>query len=491
MITLRHLRRPAALAAGLAATGALAAFGSAPALALTETPIFASGATIQNQLQKTLISDWSFGSDITWTATSAGDGFAEFGNTNGTLDPTQDPTANPALDAYVAVDNPPDNAYLSDAATASGTSEVTVPIAATPLDVLLSLPAAIKLNTSTQISLTNALVSEIYSGGVPVAGGYTGGDNWGSLLTDVGLTEITSGSPTTSQFLDTGTSAAKTGGWTPITVEARKNGAGSTENLKDYLFLLDGSTYLNAGPWVSPIKDDANAYNENEWPGGTTYLASSSPNNNTDADEVLATDGTPGTVGYSTTGDAATNSDGGNSYTDFKSTPSSSTDPPKVAGTASSSHQILYALVQDNGVSASPKYADPEGSSDHGNLYTGSKININGADPTWVGSWTVPASYAGGTWYPTVASDPDVYDHAGKTSLYYPLEAVLWDLGWSSYTNPPYPSATAADIGFTVQQFHEFATNSSTGQSDINNSNYYSELPSAIVSDAQTAAGDL
>jgi hypothetical protein len=384
---------------------------------------------------------------------------------------------------------------LYEARQASGTDEIAVPVAQVPLDVLLSLPAAITLNSSQKISLTNALVSDLYADTVPAGGSYH--DNtWGSLLTDAGLAPISSGSPTTGQFLDTGNLSAKTGGWTPISVEVRQNGADTTQALKNYLFEIDSSAYLDTDVWVSPIFEDNNAYGLNEWPrelsGETNYLADPSPGNRTDAEEVLATDGTPGAVGYATAGDAAYNSGGGTSYTDFAVTPTSSTDPPKAGDSDSASHQILYAQLQDNGVSATPVYANPEGSGGNGNLYTGSHLNVNGDEPSYVGSWTVPYTLKTGSWAPTEASDPDVYHHSGEHT-YYGLELVLWNLSWYEFAALPLQTKAnyTTQAGATAAAFIQFET-SSAGQSDINSSGYYyAELPSAILADAQGAAAEV
>jgi hypothetical protein len=508
MITLRHLRRPAALAAGIAATGALAAFGSSPAFA-TDSQIYGSGGAIQNQLENDItIPDWHAAAptvntpDPIFTATTANAGFTEFGNGTGSFDFTQDPTADalsPAeLDTYVATDSPATGPLsttgsqlyeanqASKAGGATGTDEIVVPIAQVPLDVLLSLPAGITLNSSQTLSLTNELVDQIYAGTVPAwtSTPTYSKDTWGALLSWLGLTKITSGSPTVGQFLDSG------GGSTTIDVEVRKNGAGATLNVKNYVSSVDAlGKWSN---WGSTTIDD-NAYGTSEWPSGATINAS--PGNSTDATEVLAVDGTPGNVGYGTAGDAAYNT------TPFTDEPTSSTDAPTVGGTKSASHQILYALVQDNGVagdndlstdknSGTPEYANPEGSGSSGNLYTGADININGGDSSWVGSWTVPSNFKTGTWYPTEGSDPDVYDHSGASTTYYGLESVLWALSWNNFADLPSSVNYTADAAATTASFIQWEV-SSTGQSDINSSYYYNELPSAILTDAQTAASDV
>jgi hypothetical protein len=471
----KHLRRHAAFAAGIAATGALVGVGSAPAFA--DTQVYSSGAALQGQLQSILIPDSGISPAPVFTTTTSGDGFAEFGNTSGKLDLTQDPTADklttPELDAYVATDSAPNSTELGDATSASGSSsanEVTVPVAQTPLDVLLSLPAStsISLNSSQQIDLTNQLVSELYAGESPAAGGYSE-NTWGAFLTDAGLSKITSGSPSVGQFLDNG------GGTTKISIEVRKNGAGTTLNLKKYLFTLDSSAYLNSGPWASPILDDANAYGTDEWPNGPGIFADASPGNSTDAAEALAVWDTAATVGYATAGDAASQG---------------FTDVPTTGG---NSQQVLYAEIQDNGVSATPVYANPENNATSpvsANVFTGD-VNINGADPSEPGSWSEPGGPAWtGSWSATQASDPNVYGKASDVG-YYPIVAVAFDLSWHSFTatNLAAEANYTSDAAGTTKQFLEFATGA-TGQGDIqkSGSSYYSELPTNIQTDAADAA---
>jgi hypothetical protein len=327
MLPLRHLRRPAALAAGIVATGAVAAFGSAPAFATPQ--IYGSGAAIQTQLWNNVVSP-SAGITPTpkFTGTTATSGFNEFGNNTGALDVTQDATADPTLDSWVGTDSPPtgpsttSGTNLADAYAASGGAyEITVPVAQVPLALPLSLPLLVTLNSSQTISITNKILSELYSGTIPASSPYAA-NTWGAFLQAIGLKKITSGSPTVGQFLDTGSSSAKTGGYTPISVEVRKNGAGATLNFKYYLFLLDSSAYLNAGPWASPILNDANAYGTNEWPT-TANILPATTGNSTDAAEALAVWNTPATIGYTTAGDAATQG--------FKNTPVTGGDSGRVS----------------------------------------------------------------------------------------------------------------------------------------------------------------
>lgn len=487
MTAIRHPRPAVLFAVGLLITGAFAVLGSAPAFSYTQ--IYGSGAALQNLLQNNiLIPDSGLSGDVKFTATTSGGGYKEFGNQGthaGTLEPGEDtgaPTGD--LDAYVATDSGPSTTELASAQTASGASspnEIAVPVAQTPLDLLLSLPSGIALNSSQSIDLDDLLAGQLYAGTVPAAGGYSE-NTWGAFLTDVGLSETSNVSPSVGEFYDSGSS----GGSTAIQVEVRKNGAGTTVNLKQYLPLVDPTD------WGS-IPVDSNAYVEaggpaTEWPATAKILPATTGNSNDEA-EVLAVDGTPGTVGYATAGDANTNPALSGTRGTFQSTPSTSTDPPKSGGTDSASHQILYALLQDNYTAsgrAQPIYADPQ-ANDTGtaNVYTGSNIQVNSTGTGGVGSWVVPESpgvtafNATGTWSGTRASDPDVYDDSGDSIAYYPLVAVAFDLSWANFETPTLESTAhyTSSAQATTRAFLEFAT-STTGQGDIAGHDYYAPLPS-------------
>lgn len=476
MLAIGHPRRAALFAVGLLVTGAFAVLGSAPALSYTQ--IYGSGAALQTLLQNNILIPKSgqVGGFVTFDSTTSGGGYKEFGNQGehaGTLEPGEDSKISPNLDAYVATDSGPTTLELEEArhaATGSKTSpnenEIAVPVAQTPLDLLLSLPAGVTLNTAQNIDLTDPLAGQLYAGTVPAAGGYAL-NTWGALLTDAGLTAIVTGSPTVGQFLDSSSAAS-----TAISVEVRKNGAGTTVNLKQYLRLVDSSD------WGS-FPTNSNAYpTSTEWPLGAKVLPAST-GNSTDQAEAAAVDDTPGTVGYATAGDASVNPG-----VAFTSKPLSSTDG------SSASHQILYALLQDNysGVSGSrtsPIYADPEANgSGTANVYTGSNIKVNGSSAGGVGSWKIPNTggtfTASGTWENTQGSDPDVYDDSGDSIAYYPLVAVAFDLSWSNFA-----AVTAIATGYTseaqatTQAFLSFAT-STAGQADILGNAYYAPLPSDV-----------
>jgi hypothetical protein len=471
----RHPRRATLFAVGLLVTGAFAAFGSAPAFSYTQ--IYGSGAALQTLLQDNILIPKSgqVGGFVTFDSTTSGGGYKEFGNQGenaGTLEPKEDTKTSPsgALDSYVATDSGPTVGELEEArfaATGSKSSpdenEIAVPVAQTPLDVLLSLPTGVSLNSGQNIDLTGPRVGQLFAGTVPASADYAA-NTWGALFEDLGLTKITSGSPLVGQFSDSG------GASTTISVEVRKNGAGTTVNLKQYLPLVDPADW-------SSFPANSNAYpTSTEWPATATILPVST-GNGTDQLEAAAVDDTPGTVGYATAGDASVNPG-----VAFASKPLTSTDG------ASGSHQILYALLQDNyngvvGARTLPIYADPEANgSGTANIYTGSSIKVSGSTTSGTGSWVIPNTGGtfnpAGTWSGTRASDPDVYDDSGDSIAYYPLVAVAFDLSWSNFAAVNGADYTS-DAQATTETFLSFAT-SSTGQNDILGVNYYAPLPSDV-----------
>jgi hypothetical protein len=465
-----RLRRQAALAAGVVAAGALLAFGGTPALAASLVQIFGSGASLQNQLQNNILipdAPSPLNTLVAYNSTTSGSAALEFGLTGAGLLVNQDSKASPQLDAFVGVDSPPSNIELNNASTASGLTAldlVTVPVAQSSLGIITSLPVGLLLLMSgpPQLNLDNLLLGQLFAGKLPAAGGYAK-NTWGALLLAVGLSPTKSGSATSATlFQDDG------GGSNTILIETRKNGAGTTLNLKQYALAVDPTDW-------NGTNIDQNAYGTNEWPSGASITPS--PGNSTDAAEALAVEDNPGQVGYATAGDALA--------AGFLIT------PVLLERSGVKFWSFIWRL-QDNGTStSSPIYANPITTSGlASNVYTGSKVGIKGNE-AGVGNWNPPGSPWTSSWSGTNASDPNVEVDAGESIDYYPLVAVAYDLSWSEfgatglsslYTNP-------ANAGFTAQQFLGFAT-STKGQANLNSSSSgYAPLPSGTIqSDAAKAA---
>jgi hypothetical protein len=489
MHVFKHLRQGVILVASLLATSALACLASTPALAATLTAIWGSGAALQGSLQSSLLipnAPGALSSDVTYTATTSGKGAEEFGFTNSKLllsaDPTAEKSSAKTLDGFVGTDSPASSTELADATTASGDSSpntVSVPVAQTPLALLFSFPLKIKVVAKLLIKWTSLWAGMLFAGKVPAATPYPE-NTWGALLIDNGFTAVLTTPTTESEFEEEGSETEKTGGYTPISIEVRKNGAGTTLNLKQYLFKADelcGDT-----EWTEPsVLLDENAYGTDEWPTGAKLLPATG-GNSTDANEAEAVEKTPGTVGYATLGDARLNK------------PSGFEINIKIV-TEGGSHGILYALVQNNGCSATPEYAAPEGTNEgEPNIYT-SKVLING-EGTGPESWTVPTEKNWMlTWFGSSASDPTV-----KEGL-YPIVAVAWDYGWLKYLTTELESqygskANAENTGLTTEEYLNWVTEASGGQTEIEkypspDSYYYAPLPSNIQTPANEAAKEI
>jgi hypothetical protein len=491
--------RQAAMVA--ACLGISAAAGAAPAMASGPGEnIFASGSSLQKIAQQniwtgiwhTTAADHSTLTNdptATYTSSSSGGGLAEFGNTTGTLDPTQDATANngstngygqPVLDAFVGSDDPPSGplttpgtnlANASLAATGSATTaidEITVPVAQAPVAILVSLPTGITAGAGSKLRLRDNVLQAVWDNNVRRTSDYLA-NTWGAWLERAGWHKVAS-NPGPFQFTDNGSS---TGGRQAIVRQVRSTASGTSYTYKGFLHLTGDPNYTSA----FVVDDDT-------WPVSTTNTGNSGG-----GALVANTTANPGSTGYANLADAATAAPG---YTNTVQTTT-------VGGT----HQILYAQLQDNWVGSTttvPRYADPQANTPGvPNVYTGNNININGGTPSAVGFWNVPFSSgttfdATGSWGGSQASDPDVFDHS--TLQRYPIVAVTYDLGWSKYSAAHSNvvsmyggSATqAAAAGRTANSYFRYEVIPSEGQTDLFNAHlYYAKLPSRIDTYAASA----
>jgi hypothetical protein len=478
----------------------MAIAGTAPAFATVPGEnIFASGSSLQKVAQQQVWTPTWFSTaadhsqlsnnpTASYFSSSSGHGLAEFGNTTGSLDLTQDANADngstngygtPVLDAYVGTDDPPigplstvgsqlHNASLAATGGASkAVDEVTVPAAQAPVAILLSLPTGITLGANTSVNLSNGMLRATWDANVPKSSSYAA-KTWGAFLQDVGLKKVT-GTPGAGQFTDAG---GADGGNQGITLQVRSSASGTSYTFKSFLWLSKDPNYTK-----SFVVDD------DTWPVTTTNTGNSGG-----SQLVADTTSTPGSVGYANLADAATATP---AYTHTAQTT-----------TTGGSHQILYARVQSNQSGSIAVYADPESSTaGQANVYTGNNININGASPSFVGHWYVPLSgttyQPTGSWGGTLADDPDVYDHSvnnGVKTNNYPIVAATYDLAWTDYDGAGSnlvsdfggSAAKAYEAGNTVKSFLSYVV--THGQYDLQVSGlYYAKLPQKIDTYAATA----
>lgn len=553
------LRRAAICAACLGATVAVGASSAAAATSQSEH-IFGNGSSLQKVAQNggtdatgTVWAGWtntwastagdhnqlnctsgpSFPSPCTatYTSTSSGSGLAEFGDDAGTpvacggtavsgsLDQACDATADngatngfgaPVLDAFVGSDDPPSSTDLTNASTAAGggVQELTVPVAQAPVSIMVSLPADISINPAALFKLKNVLLQDLYdpnSGAVNIKGSgqCTGGDKgsagtWCALMIQADFKKITSGSPTTSQFLYTGTD---NGG--PITDMVRASASGTTFTQKGFLNESGDANY-------------ASLVNDNDaWPAGLPVQDCSAAGSCSGGFGANSGGGTlventaflPGSLGYANLADAAEaqlSTNGGSTITGFTGAPQTIN---WVAGKATTAHQVFYVDLQDNynptctTGCASPKFAYPETSDGVANVYTGTNLNINGSGGTpgsgvSVGDWTVPSTLTG-SWAVTLPADPNVLTASGH-NLYADV-AGTYDLGWTRYDAPGsnligatgyLSTAQAKAAGSSAKSYLEYLTGSGQGNL-LSGKQYYGRLPTPIDTDAKAAAADI
>jgi hypothetical protein len=523
-------KKLAARGAGVAAClAASALLGASPALAkVPGENIFGAGSTLQAVAQQNVwIPAWNSTATDQSTISCApnpfclvnnydgigsGGGLAEFGNTTGALDLTKDAVADngatngygtPVLDAYVGTDDPPTGplstpgtnlADASQAATGSAATaidEVTVPALQAPVAQLLSLPVGLTIGctgspcVSGAINMKNSLWQEIWSNTVPKTKPYAA-NTWGAVLELAGL-HLVASNPNAGQFTDTGGA-----GGTGITLNVRTNGSGTSYTFKGALNLSGAPLYTSAFVTDNPT-----------WPVSTTAAGSSG------SAVAQTTEGAPGSVTYANLADATGLSAPYSPYTNRAQT---------VNVSGEGNHQILYAQLQDNWcgtgsptcgdltAGGAPKYvfANPAGqTAGVPNVYTGNNININGANPNFVGHWNVPES--GGTfdptgsWGGTLADDPDVYDHTlhnGVKTANYPIVAVTYELGWTDYDeagsnlvgNYGGGAAQATAAGNSAISFLKYVVAAGKGQANLTASHtYYGKLPATIDGDAVAA----
>jgi len=542
-MTLNSLCRLIAVVVVIGAAAGAVATPSAFASYVPGTNIFVSGSAEQSLLENgggtkngfglnwpglistwranpTATQRWNWGQDgyaltgnptITFTATSAYAAFAEFG-TDPTGDPTQDPVADaqnpPLLDGFIATDEAPSFDQLQTAENVSGSQEIEVPVAQAPLALIFSLPSGITLSTGARLSLINngpgdsgSTLQAVFDGKVGPTHGYPA-NTWGAFLVRAGFAPLTSGTPSATTFLDTGSAGSHTGGYQPLELEVRSGDAPETNVLQTFMS-MSGDTNLPSPPSDAEQNWPSNA---NDGAGSGAYPAGPFGANTTDATLVKNTLATPGTVGYALMGDAVFAVPG----EPFKAAPSLTTYE------GSSPHQYLFAAIQtDEGTTGTRHYAEPGAVGTNGsgsleaipNLYTGNDLNFYedpnatsladcpytvGPSDEGVGDWCLLNGPNGQPWE-GAASDPDVYRHsapngsANQPVNAYPIVEVTYDTAWYYYGAPNSPQSiygsytNATNTGNTVASYLNWVTKATGGQAMIDSAKVgWGELPAGM-----------
>jgi ABC-type phosphate transport system substrate-binding protein len=490
-------RRFAALAACVGSTAAIAVLGTAGSALATvtcRTGGFAMGSSFQGTAQQQVWlqgSSWGThsscsvaptSSTITYTKLGSGPGLEEFGNGTGVLDATQDQVAfnsgsetkdaaGQVLDWYTGSDQAPSPFELGEARVAAGAknpAEITIPVAQAPVSVLLSLPLNCKIQAGSAVDMNSTTIPQIWEGsnapsgsdpgGIQPQGGYAIA-TWGALLTQLGYSKITSGTPTAGQFLEEG---GVTGCEQTIKDQVRQISSGTTFAFKSYL------SQVNRPVWLGYANDAVT------WPGTVvqsdpkTPPAEGTQNNDSGGHLTQDTADTPGSIGYANTADAASAGNGG-----FTNAATSSTFG---VGGSTSPHQILYAEIQNNGL-------NPEGATYADSLLPASSIANCESTKLLPSDTGFPYSYTD-SWYGLLVSDPNISADAGSTD--YPICAITYDLVWHHYSNKNLykQTETAHEVANTVHDLLEYITNQ--GQIDIQ-SHDYTRFPTAFAAHVHQA----
>jgi hypothetical protein len=501
----RHHRggRLAALAVCTGATAALALLcmaGGAAAAVTCGQPGFASGANLESiaQTQVWLTSSgWGAHSSctsaptsttISYDKTSTGAGLEEFGNSSGHFEPQKDEkaytsgatimdTEGKVLDWYVGTDQAPTPRELGEAALAAGTlhnqkAEITIPVLQAPEAVLLSLPAGCKIEPASHVELNNTTLPQLWEGSDPPSGEDPGGiqaqngyavATWGAFLSQLGYSEISSGTPTSGQFLDEGGS---TGCGQTIKAQVASYLSGTAYGFKSYLSQVDPATWTGYASDAETWPSGAVAESDPESPPNETTTLFNESNGNL----VKNTAANPGSVGFANTADAASTSNGG--FTNAATSTTFGTG----SGGASAAHQILWAEVQNNGLGSSGEtYADP--------LQTGTSIGNCETTKILPAEEGFPYSYTD-SWYGLLASDPNISADASPAD--YPLCVLAYDLVFHHYSNKHLFGATttAHEVANTVHDLFEYIIGQ--GQNEIQ-SHDYTRFPTGLQSHVNLA----
>lgn len=475
-------RRLVAIAAAcLGTTAGAGLIGSAPALAtVTCGTNWASGSSLQANAQKEVWFNGTTGFPVhlgncasapaqVYDKTSSEFGLSEFGNVTGKLEPKWDEAPNgtaPAgvLDGWVGSDDAPTAGQIGNASRATPAAspiELTIPVAQAPVAVLLSLPSTCELTPTVvgkpiRVEIENEVLNELWEGKFA---------KWSEFLPKVVLANST---------------VPASGCEVAITREVRSVGSGTTYAFKNYLAQIDPTEW-------APFATDYVS-----WPASfETSFAGKENKSGGNLSEHVAEN--PGSIGYANTADAATvygclTTGCTAGKLGFNGEATSTTD-----GTAGA-HQILWAKVQNNGVSTvGAGYAGPQTSKAGatkasefvGNCATG-KIT-----PSEYGAPHSPED----SWNGVLASDPNAT--ADLSGNFYPICALTYTLAWKHYKETNLQSfynnagegTTFETIENTAKNYLTYVTSAAAGEGQAAiQSFFYQELPAAIQVKAASAA---
>jgi hypothetical protein len=144
----------------------------------------------------------------------------------------------------------------------------------------------------------------------------------------------------------------------------------------------------------------------------------------------------------------------------------------------STAHQILWAEVQNNGISTSGAvYTDPIVGGSVANCDTGLLESELGVPESTTGSW-----------HGVLSSDPDINENAGAND--YSICQITYDLVWKHYSASKLygTTETAHEVAHSVKDLFEYVTGQ--GQVDIQG-HEYTRYPTGFQSHVNFAVSEI
>jgi ABC-type phosphate transport system substrate-binding protein len=446
----RHLALVAICASGLVAgIGMAAAPGSALAAKVKCVAVTGSGSSLQAEQQTkwtgivnpatfvlkvgTANECEAFANKVTYTATSSGQGLEEFGLQENAatkkFEVNKTKSGNgTTLDAFVGTDDPPTEAALKEAATASGTSALVVPTVAAPVAIVLHPPVGC-LNLTYPLNIPNSELSSVFSKTL----------TWDKVLLQSGATidELTAGACSSN-----------------VLVEVRSDASGTSFATKQYLCQVNSTTWGSGGACES---GDGFVSDAVSWPGtvDTTHIeGGKSVENKGSKGEAEAVKLTAGSIGYVNLANAV--------QAGFL--------PTIHKPTLAAQHLLIVATVQNK---EEPVKTTENTKGNCPTSYTfAAGVKVEAEASKWAKVHLANAEAPSGA-YPLCTFTYDVGWANYKATV---LEGV------ANY------NGLGTETGATAQGYFEYMTKTGASEGQGNVENYYSPLPTSVQTVAEVVA---
>jgi hypothetical protein len=372
--------------------------------------------------------------------TSSGEGLDSWGAGGSLVVPTGANDGFAANNAFIGTEEAPDPAQVTaienqESSPGSVTKVVlNVPAAQEAINVIVNLPSGCTATSTSnpgRLVLNSVTLQEIFAG------------------TKTSWTSITDGGDTF-----TGTCS------TPIQRVVRDDSAGTTNILKKYLDLINGSSLAvsSGGPytWNELSEGSLNTV----WPTGSTTIIQGTQTKK-DSGEINTVAATPSSIGYG-------------SLTDVRTTDAF---VPAPVGTGGAGTATFWAPIQDNGIKPKgAKYADPAVSGD-----VDSNSATNGANCSKTKYTNGPEDVK---FPPTFLYDDWSTVTTSTKEKNYPLCGITYIDALADYQ--AFPGGTAAEAQ-TVQDYANYVLSTAAdGGQTLLEALDYEPLPKALDKEAVT-----